>query len=401
MRLSAGHANGIFLLYGGLPLTVMESQVFMHVHAMQKLGIHMEVWTFTLTPESFQHAQSERIRLHSEYGVTLQVLKGFRPGYPFSPWLNAGLLILWMFRSQLSPAFIHARTEYAAAVAAVVKIFFPVRVIWDARGDTLSEYLDGLKGISFLRRLLAQLRVMQIKRRLRMVANQCDAAIFVSKQLLKLQGEEVPVGRTMVVPCLADENSFYFSQDLRKITRDELDYKDEDIVVSYVGSTAPWQCVSETVALMEEAMRCNASVKALVITSDKEKFKSLFAEDVIDRVLIKSVLLKEVNLYLNAADYGLMLREQNSINFVASPVKFAEYSLTGLAVVTTTAVDQVNEYGSVLGNITSPELFISELKGLRTRDIDRSAISDHAKNLLSRGARTDAPSIFKLYMGAA
>lgn len=400
--INAGRAdpvNGIFLLYGGLPQTVMESQVFAHVQAMQKLGILMEVWTFAMTSQSFLHAESERFRLSEEYGVAVRVLKGVRPGIPFSPWVNAWLLAFGMFRNQRFPNFIHARTEYAAVVAAIVKRISPVRVVWDARGDTLSEYIEIVKRISFPWRLLAKLRVMQIKRRLRTAANQCDAAIFVSNQLFKLQGGGVPVERTIVVPCLADENLFYFSHIVREKARKELGYKDSDIVVIYVGSTAPWQCVSETVALMEKAMRCNPLVKALVITSDKNKFESLFADDVNDRVLIKTVALKKVNLYLNAADYGLMLREHSPINFVASPVKFAEYSLSGLTVVTTTAIDQVNTFGSDLGNTISPELFISEINGVNRNDKNRQTISSHAKDIMSRGAKTYISSIYRCYLG--
>lgn len=393
------HVRGIFLLYGGLPQTVMESQVFAHVQAMQKLGIYMEVWTFTLTAQSFSHAQREQSRLKEEYGVALRVFKGFRPGFPFSPWLNAGLLIFLMLRNQMAPVFIHARTDYAAVVASIVKIFIPIRVIWDARGDTLSEYIEIVKNMSLPFRVLVPLKSWQIKRRLIRAAQQSDAAIFVSEQLLKLQGKEMPIDRTIIVPCLADENLFYYSDTLRVATRKELGYVDSDIVMIYVGSTAPWQCVSETVDLMEEAMRCNPFVKVLIITEDKNKFESLFASEVFDRVLIKTVTLKKVNSFLNAADFGIMLRESNSLNFVASPVKFAEYSLTGLTVVTTNAVDQVNTFGGLFGNLFSKALFISKINGVGLRYNNRQTIAIHAKNILSRGAGIDNASIHNIYLG--
>jgi hypothetical protein len=391
----ANPVNGIFLLYGGLPQTVIESQVFVHAQLMREFDITMEVWIFAVGSKSFLIAQQKRHQLSKDYNVTVRVFKCVRLGLPFSPWFNALLLLFHIVHNHISPAFIHGRTEYAALVAVLVKRIFPVKVVWDARGDSLSELIDSEKRNSFPWRFLLQLRVWMLDKRIRLTAKRCDVAMFVSEQLYKLQGCNIPKERTFIVPCLADENLFYLSNTLREKKRQEMGYKHNDIVVIYVGSTAPWQCVSETVAFMEKAMRLNPLVKVLVITSDKDKFELLFSKDIIDQIFIKTVALKEVNNYLNAADYGIMLREHSPINYVASPVKFSEYSLTGLTVITTTAVDQVNKYGGILGNTISQELFISKINGAESITDSRKAISTHAKLLLSRGARVDISLIYK------
>lgn len=46
-----------------------------------------------------------------------------------------------------------------------------------------------------------------------------------------------------------------------------------------------------------------------------------------------------------------MLRHNNEINKCSSPVKFAEYSLAGLKVISTEAVDQVVTIGREIGNL--------------------------------------------------
>ena len=59
----------------------------------------------------------------------------------------------------------------------------------------------------------------------------------------------------------------------------------------------------------------------------------------------------EVNSYLNAADAGFLLREQNPLNEVASPTKFAEYCLTGLPVIMQNTVKDAFEMARSLGNL--------------------------------------------------
>ncbi len=59
----------------------------------------------------------------------------------------------------------------------------------------------------------------------------------------------------------------------------------------------------------------------------------------------------EVNSYLNAADAGFLLREKNLLNEGASPTKFAEYCLTGLAVIMENTVKDAFDMARTLGNL--------------------------------------------------
>ena len=46
----------------------------------------------------------------------------------------------------------------------------------------------------------------------------------------------------------------------------------------------------------------------------------------------------KVNNYLNASDFGLLIREDNRANNAGSPTKFAEYALTGLQIISSPSV---------------------------------------------------------------
>jgi hypothetical protein len=187
----------------------------------------------------------------------------------------------------------------------------------------------------------------------------------------------------LVLPCVADESLFFFSPDLRSAARAELNYALDDIVLAYVGSTNSYQCIPETVLLMMEAMQASAGTRALVVTPNGAEFVRMFPTELRTRVTIVSGSLGEINRLLNAADYGLLLREPNPINYVASPVKFAEYSLTGLTVIATRAVHQVGELGQFIGNTLNAHEALA--RGLRLTQAEvRMSIAARARLVLGR-----------------
>ena len=132
------------------------------------------------------------------------------------------------------PSFIHARTEHATAIAAIAKPIMRFWLVWDARGDTLSEFKAATPRLPSIFKWLAPLNTIAISKRLSAANRHCDAAIFVSNALQNLQGRTLPVGRTLVVPCLADESLFYFDPGLRESARQKLHYRDTDIVIQQI-----------------------------------------------------------------------------------------------------------------------------------------------------------------------
>jgi hypothetical protein len=294
-----------------------------------------------------------------------------------------------MWRLNAHPHFVHARTEHAAAIAALTKLFRPFKLIWDARGDSQSEFKGEVQRLSPFLRWLAPLKERAISKRLKFASKHSDLAIFVSDALRRLQGAAVPVERTLVVPCVADESLFFYSPALRAEVRAELGYKAEDIVITYVGSTASWQCIPDTLTFMETVLRANPAYKVLIVTTNGMAFEGLCAGGLLDRIHIVSGSLKEMNRFLNAADYGVLLRKKDAINYVASPVKYAEYSLAGLMVVTTDGVDQVNTFGHRLGNIVDIKEFLHYYMERDGRTTNRLEIALNARVILGRGAYVD------------
>jgi hypothetical protein len=389
--------TGIFLLYEGLPPTIIESQVIAHVQSMKNFGVEIEIWAFAVTSQAFASGQAALESLRCAYpSVVIRLFRGIKPALPFSETFNAYLLMWHMWQLGARPTFVRARTEHATMIAAIAKRLMKYRLIWDARGDTLAEFLGAVRSLPWYLKILAPLKSKAIKKRIKMAHMHSDYAIFVSEALRDLQGSTLPVDRTLILPCLADESLFYFDPTLRGKVRSELGYSDNDLVIIYVGSTSIWQCVPETVSLMEQVMRRESKCKILIVTPTPREFENLFSEECRNRATITSGKLGDMNRFLNAADIGVLLRKPNAINWVASPVKFGEYSLVGLPVITSEAIDQINKFSQYFGNkVSESEIIDQEVEKIINR-FDRAVVAMKAKEL--SGSRSYEEKLKQFYL---
>jgi len=346
--------KGVFLLFEGLPKTIVESQVLSIAKLLGEHGIEMEVWAFAMTSASYKESLVDLPKYVSDYNLKIRLFRGVGSIIPFSSFLNAVLFLFSCRMNSLRPTFVRGRTEYATAVAAMVKPIMGFNLLWDSRGDTYSEYEERIKEMPRYLRWLPFMKLRSIKQRLVTVGERCDRAIFVSEGLMNLQGKGVCSKNKFVVPCLANEEVFYFDISLRNSIRCKLGYQRDDIVMVYAGSTAVWQSVSETISLMSKVIKRDSRFKGLVISPELDHFNHLIPADLKHAFLVISCDLREMNGFLNASDISVFLRRSGRMSWVSSPIKFAEYSMTGLMVASSNTVNQVNEIGDCLANIVEP-----------------------------------------------
>lgn len=371
----------IYLLHEGLPPTIIESQVLNHVQAMNKSHLNIEVWTFASTQKSFKEAKS-RVHILHQKGLPLRLFRGVRPALPFSGVLNAILLFIVMLRWGKGVRIVHARTELSTSIASLTKGCFQFKLIWDARGDAFVEAEWQAKSWPWHKKILSRYKLSSIRRRLIMSRKKSDYSIFVSEELRQTLAPEYPEDRSCIIPCCADSEQFYFDPKLRQKKRLVLGLSEEDVVIVYCGSLSMWQCFKETVALLCPLLEANTHLKFIILTPSLEEAMAYIPQSVINQVIGKSVGLGEVNAFLNAADVAIFLREENNINYVASPVKHAEYCMAGLPIIMTRAVRSSVRISEQLGNglWQSNPLQVPE----KLSDTERSQLSKRAAEILSR-----------------
>jgi glycosyltransferase involved in cell wall biosynthesis len=82
----------------------------------------------------------------------------------------------------------------------------------------------------------------------------------------------------------------------------------------------------------------------MMFLSQKHKHIFELENEFKNQIMCYNVSPDKVPLYLIAADYGLLIREESVTNKVASPVKFAEYLACGLKIIISPNLGDYSEY---------------------------------------------------------
>lgn len=336
--------------FEGLAKTVIDLVVLDHARQISRqYGVHFTIWAFCCSNRLYRESQRRYVSAQQFAGCELRIFRGVRPVIPFSARINEWL-VRWYLRGEPRPDLIHARTDYAAAVCAFAK-HERMGLIWDCRGDVVAETAERLTLWPRVPRWLKQRqldRVLQYRKR---GAAACDAANFVTQSLADLCRADLGNKPTAIIPTAASEDMFFFDAVLRDKTRKSLGFDANHRVFVYSGSLAPNQSFDEAVELFVSIRKSDPNARLLVITPDTGDAERRLAGVDRESTIVLSAMLKNMNMYLNAADAALMLRRMTPANSVALPTKFAEYCLTGLPVIMTDAVPEACAISSKLGNL--------------------------------------------------
>jgi hypothetical protein len=380
--------KGILLVVSGKNIAVLESQVIMHAISMKKHGINLEVWFLIPPGKDFMVVVSTFKERYPE--LSIKVINGVRPKVPFSMIINAVILAICVRNFSKTPYFIQSRSQYATAVAGLAKIFNDFCLIWDVRGDAENELILAAKNWSIKDKILKFFPALLGHRLLKLLSDKfANGGIFVSEKLKKNLAKSVVKRPCEIIPCVAEASLFYFCSNTRKIMRDELRLFHDEKIIIYSGSLSVWQCADEMFQLVKILFSIDESFKFIILTPELDLAANYIEKYKLDvnRVIAKTVILKDINKYLNAADFALCLRDKIKCSEVASPVKFAEYCLAGLPVIMTDAVEQATKYAKEFGNFIAHDFWQHTNLSLKAyADEQRLCIAKKAKVLLSREA---------------
>lgn len=350
----AARPRTLLTFFEGLTETVIDSQVLGHVRLMQAAGIaDFEIWALPWDPKVRELSAARQAEAERRAGCPVSILPGIRPGKIGSVAANGVILANAARARDAQFDIVHARTDYAALVAAPFARNLGASLLFDCRGDSAAElnYRADLRRGP--RRLLKPLLRFLLKRRLHMAARLCDRALFVSRPLYELVADDIGIKPYAVIPCCAAEENFFFDPALRQESRARLGYATDDIVYIYSGGLQPYQRFDDTVSAFAQLRKNDASVRLLIATPQAEAARQRLADLPKGSWQVVSARLEEVNGLLNAADAAFLLRHADDTNRVASPTKFAEYCLAGLPVIMTEAIADSHHLARENGNLMS------------------------------------------------
>jgi glycosyltransferase involved in cell wall biosynthesis len=373
--------RGALVLFDGLLPTVIDSQVLAHVRlAREKIGIEITVIAVACSRALFELSEARLEHARKAAGGAVHLIRGIRPALPASMSINRTLLGRAL--DAIGPvSFVHARSDYAAAVTGPLARRRSLPMLWDCRGDSRAELRDRLSKLSPLFLPVIEYRSAIMRRDLQMAGKYCAGACFVTPQLRDLMAEFLTGQPSWVIPCLAPEAEFFFDPVLRNEVRSELNILSDDPVYVYSGSLAAYQRFDETIETFRLALARNPKARLIVLTPELDRARQKCAGLPADRVICRSVGHAQVNRYLNAADFGMLLRDASPVNQVAFPTKFAEYSMAGLQVFMGEAPPSCVQAARKLGNYCA-----LGTQGVPSPLAERARWAADAKSMLGRDA---------------
>jgi glycosyltransferase involved in cell wall biosynthesis len=350
---------------GILDNPILKSQVLNWIEVLQGQGIVFDILSCPSIPYLVRHGSRQRAIVREFRGrlqgriyqaVTFRSLDRFDL---ISPLIKALRILFIIFKEgrkrRIDCIVLQSRSGINYKTFRLLKkISRRIKVVFDFRGAAPEEYLNSLS-IDSIAAVTDPEIIKEYRRCLSRDAemmNIGDMIYCVSNSLrdylLKLHEGEENDGKICVVPGAADESIFYHDPRLGLEKRKAQRLENRKIAI-YTGRLKnnyhKKELVFEFAAMFVARDKANYFI---CLTPDIDMANELKAGNSIS---VENILIQyindpaEINAFLNAADLGIILRDNVMTNRVASPTKLAEYLLAGLPVL---ASDHIGDYSEFI-----------------------------------------------------
>jgi glycosyltransferase involved in cell wall biosynthesis len=314
--------------------SVFESQVLTPLQFVTKAGFGVTIINIDKNIGSNEYCQKVQ-KYKENTGIDIISFPRIHGGGIFEQFLlkkyikSISNLIIFKQNSNQEPVIIHCRGQICSYIALKVKQRlknYQIKVISDFRGVNIEEYKlfytqRGKIYKSLMPFLLKRLDMIE-----KFVIQNTDHIMCVSYKLKEyILSRATPRSSITVIPTCLDIERFCFDPFCRIANRRKLGIEGRFVVV-YNGGMNFWQMPEKMVQTFIHIKQQINSAFFLVLTTEKAFIDSYLKKYGVSNsdFLVTSCNYKEIKDYLCCGDLGLILRERNLINQVASPTKFAE-----------------------------------------------------------------------------
>lgn len=230
---------------------------------------------------------------------------------------------------------IHCRSASIGNVALLLKKRYKSKLIFDMRGWWADEKKESGAWKSYLFKPI-YLYYKNLEKKLFLYS---DHAISLTKSGYAeiIRKKLKPQADISVIPTCVDFNIFCpFSNEIRKVVRNELSINKDDKVILYSGSLGGNYSIDLIAKLYKASKKINKETKILFLTQTDHKhveFEINKYEINVEDVRIHSCNYSEVHRYLMAGDIGIINYKKSFSTIGRSPTKMGEYWACGLPVI--------------------------------------------------------------------
>jgi len=270
---------------------------------------------------------------------------------------------------------VHCRSYISALVGQALKNEINTKFIFDMRGFWADERVDG--NIWNLKNPLFSIIYKYFKRKEREFLTEADAVISLTNnaklEIHSWKGfENVPI---TVIPCCADLEFFSYkniSKNEVSNLRTELGIKQDDFVLSYLGSLGTWYMLDEMLDFFIILKDKIKNAKFLFITADEPNLVINSAKQKgidINNLIIRRAKRNEVPIFASLSSVSLFFILPKYSKKASSPTKMGELMSLGIPIICNNKVGDVSEIlndggvGTAINNFTTSQyqLVVNEI----------------------------------------
>jgi glycosyltransferase involved in cell wall biosynthesis len=290
---------------------------------------------------------------------------------------------------------VHARSYVSSLLAIYLKKQNNnIKYIFDMRGFWVDERIDG--GIWNIKNPLYILLYKYFKNKEKQFLKNADAIVSLTEkakqEMLNWGISNLTNKKIHVIPCAADFEHFNpdkITDRQKKELRKKLNIKENDFVLSYLGSIGTWYLLDEMLEFFKILLHTNSNSVFLFITKEN---KSIILDSAnklninTDKIKIISAERKEVPGYLSISNFNISFIKNAYSKFASSPTKLGEVLALGIPVICNNIGDVKNiitltNSGVCINNLNKEEFKnIIEKNIINPKNFNQQEIRDKSFN---------------------
>jgi glycosyltransferase involved in cell wall biosynthesis len=245
-----------------------------------------------------------------------------------------GLIQAWQLCRREGIDVVHCRSYRPAVIGAMLKFLLGCGYIFDMRGFLIDEQIVlGRWKSGTIKYHLARL----VERWLLLYADEIVTLTDKFRDLLLALPfiASRDENNISIIPNCVDTRRFMYQPEEREKVRQALGWEDRFVLI-FIGEARRWEAFEQILDLYSELKKLDKRVfLALYVYGDVNLVKQYLDSESFspEEYCLGTLLPGEIPNILNAADLGTIFRRENKfIQWIASPIKFAEYLACGLPV---------------------------------------------------------------------
>ena len=377
----------LFISYDGMTDPLGQSQVIPYLAGLSKYGFKFTILSCE-KKDRFEENQSYVMALLKAHNIEWVPIY-----YHKSPQILSSIYDFYALKrkarflcKEKKIDMVHTRPGVPTVVALWLKKKYGIKFLNDIRGFWADERVDG--GMWNLTNLVFKTVYQFFKKHELECISYADyntCLTYKAKEEI-LGWPQVPKQlKIEVIPCSVDLqlfNSNNIDPVERSAMKAELNIKDDDFIITYLGSIGGWYLVDEMMAFFKSLEKVKPKAKFLFISPHRHEFiTSAVAKFGIPahKVLSRKAQRHEVPVLLSFSSYSIFFIKKCYSKISSSPTKHGEIMAMGIPVITNDGVGDVslivNKYH---GGVVLQDLSLHCYDDLAL-DIAKGLIFDHAE----------------------